>query len=277
MEVWGGNCAASKSFTMPGLDVWVWCRPCRQADTDSGDVHFLSSCASGRITRMLLADIIGHGTLFASLATDLRDLMIRNVNWPKQRRIVQETHQRLQRYSTQGAFATALISTFFAPTKSFTLCNAGHPSPLLYRASSGGWSEMKRSHQESGSDSDGELGAIGLHDYQQFETRLDYGDMVLGYSNVLTECRRANGQLLGVNGLLRQVEQIDAARPSRFVATLIARIEGAHTANLHDHDATVILCRATKRSVGWRNNLLAPFRLLRSVTDETHLNQPHLD
>jgi serine phosphatase RsbU (regulator of sigma subunit) len=196
--------------------------------------------------------------------------MIRNVNWPKQRRIVEQTQQRLEQFSTQGAFATTLISTFFAPTKSFTLCNAGHPSPLVFRAATGCWSEMKRSQTASGTHDPCELGVLELQEYQQFETHLDDGDMVLGYSNVLTECRRANGQILGVNGLLNQVEQIDAGRPANFVSSLIARIEGANAANLRDHDATVILCRAAKRRVGWRNNLLAPFRLFRSVNDETH-------
>jgi serine phosphatase RsbU (regulator of sigma subunit) len=271
-EVWGGNCAAAKTFAMPGLDVWVWCRPCRHADTDSGDVHFISSCASGRITRMLLADICGHGSMFAHLASQLRDLMIRNVNWPNQKRIVQETHQRLRGFSDHGVFATALISTFFAPTRSLALCNAGHPSPLVYRASTGAWSAMKQSPTESPADDASLLGVLDQQEYQQFETRLDDGDMVLGYSNALTECRRANGQILGVNGLLQQIEQIDASRPAKIVSTLIARLQGANAANLEGHDATALLCRATERSVGWKNNLLSPFRLFRSVTDKTQLD-----
>jgi serine phosphatase RsbU (regulator of sigma subunit) len=96
--------------------------------------------------------------------------------------------------------------------------------------------------------------------------------MVLGYSNALTECRRANGQILGVNGLLQQIEQIDASRPAKIVSTLIARLQGANAANLEGHDATALLCRATERSVGWKNNLLSPFRLFRSVTDKTQLD-----
>ncbi len=269
MEVWGGNCAAAKGFAMPGLDVWVWCRPRRHPEADSGDVHFLSSCASGRITRMLLADICGRGPTFARLASELRDLMIRNVNWPKQRRMVEDTQHRLQQFSIQGAFATALIATFFAPTRSFSLCNAGHPSPLVFRATTGSWSPMKCSATANAEERSSELGALDLDEYQQFETNLEGGDMVLGYSNVLTECRRADGNILGVSGLLGHVEQIDAARPAHFVSTLIARIEGANAANLQDHDATIILCKATNRRVGWRNNLLAPFRLFRAVSDDT--------
>ncbi len=221
---------------------------------------------------MLLADICGHGSMFARLASQLRDLMIRNVNWPKQKRIVQETHQRLQGFSDHGVFATALISTFFAPTRSFSLCNAGHPSPLVYRASTGAWSAMKQASTESTDEDASLLGVLGQQEYQQFETQLESGDMVLGYSNVLTECRRANGQILGVNGLLQQLEQIDASRPSKIVSTLIARIEGANADNLEGHDATLLLCRATERPVGWKNNLLAPFRLFRSVADKTQLD-----
>ena len=74
MEVWGGNVRVERHFQTPGLDVWISCQPEGQADA-GGDVYYLSSCASGRITRILLADVSGHGELVASTAAGLRDLM----------------------------------------------------------------------------------------------------------------------------------------------------------------------------------------------------------
>ena len=77
---------------------------------------------------------------------------------------------------------------------------------------------------------------------------------------------------LGVDGLLKAVAQIDSSRPSEMIATLIRRIREVDSPSLGDHDATVLLCRATDRPVGWRDNLLAPLRLLRSVTEKTQLD-----
>ena len=60
MEVWGGNAQTESSVSMSGLDAWVYCQPYGSADA-GGDVYYVSSCATGRITRLLVADVSGHG------------------------------------------------------------------------------------------------------------------------------------------------------------------------------------------------------------------------
>ena len=112
MEVWGGNQCVDRSFQTPGLKVWVYSRPFGQA-VGGGDVYYLSSCASGRITRMLLADVSGHGEMVSQMAVALRDLMRPNVNYIRQTRFVQAMNQQFSEFSEQGGFATALASTFF--------------------------------------------------------------------------------------------------------------------------------------------------------------------
>ena len=80
MEVWGGNQSVERSVETAGLKIWVYSRPYGKAHS-GGDVHYLSSCASGRITRMLLADVSGHGESVSQIAVALRDLMRQNVNY----------------------------------------------------------------------------------------------------------------------------------------------------------------------------------------------------
>ena len=60
MEVWGSNRAGSNGVIMPGLDAWVYSRPCSDDDA-GGDVHYVSACATGRVIRALVADVSGHG------------------------------------------------------------------------------------------------------------------------------------------------------------------------------------------------------------------------
>lgn len=272
MEVWGGNGAEEKCFAMPGLDLWVSNKPLRKSAIDGGDVHFLSSCASGRITRLLLADVCAPSSGFVQLASELRDLMMNHVNAINQTRFIHDMHQQLREFSEQGVYATGLVGTFFAPTQSFALCNAGQPSPLLYRASSSTWSIVRpNSLEASAFDDDASGGVLGAQEYQHFTTRLESGDMVLSYSNALTGCRNQKGELLGVQGLLDLVEQLDAEKPADIVSTLMTQVDGEATEQMGDNDATVILCQARDRGVGWKNNLLAPFRLFGSVADRTQL------
>src|SRR5205809_333204 len=79
MEVWGGNQIVDNGVNMPGLDAWVYSKPYGDA-AGGGDVHYVSSCATGRIMRLLVADVSGHGSAVSSVAGQLRALMRRYVN-----------------------------------------------------------------------------------------------------------------------------------------------------------------------------------------------------
>src|SRR5258706_2672840 len=87
MEVWGGNQASDNGVIMPGLDAWVVSRP-YEGDEAGGDIHYVSSCNTGRITRVLIADVSGHGQHVAKVASALRRLMRRYVNSIDQTRLV---------------------------------------------------------------------------------------------------------------------------------------------------------------------------------------------
>ena len=145
MEVCGGHGDTNSHFTRPGLDVWIRSRSQGLTEAGGDDLHLVSSCASGRITRMLLADICGFGHLFDEISGELRDLMRRNVNSVQHARLVRQLSCRLDGASRRGGFASTMVSTYFVSTRSFTLCNTGHPPPLLFRAKTGDWSIPKHS------------------------------------------------------------------------------------------------------------------------------------
>jgi hypothetical protein len=138
MEVWGGNQAVDTGVVMAGLDAWAYSKPWGE-DASGGDVHYVSSCASGRIMRMLVADVAGHGNAVAQTAIRLRQLMRRFVNHLDQRRFVAALNNEFGQLSHDGRFATAAAFTFFAPTNHLTISNAGHPPPLLWSAKTRKW------------------------------------------------------------------------------------------------------------------------------------------
>ena len=138
MEVWGGSQLTSRRVEFGGLEVWVYSKPHGEAQC-GGDVYYASSCATGRISRFLLADVAGHGNSVAATAADLRTLMRRFVNRLDQTEFVKLLNKQFVALSRAEAFATAIVTTFFAPTRRLTVCNAGHPRPLLYQAMHRTW------------------------------------------------------------------------------------------------------------------------------------------
>ena len=56
MEIWGGNRAEANAIGTPGLDLWVYSEP-YHADDRGGDVHYVSLCGGGIITRLIVTDL----------------------------------------------------------------------------------------------------------------------------------------------------------------------------------------------------------------------------
>ncbi len=268
MEVCGGSGDATRHLRRPGLDVWVQSQSRQDTTAGGGDLHLISSCASGRITRLLMADVCGFGPLFHDLATRLRETMKRNVNSIRQERSVRQMSEQLAAAAREGGFASTVISTYFAPTRSISVCNAGHPPPMLYRSGEREWSLLKSASSNSTA-SGCALGVVDPGEYQQLTTNLEAGDIVLTYSNSLTESRSPDGRTFGIAGLLDRVQKLDATMPSVMPEQLLQGIRNEHVENLNENDATIMVCQATDTPVAWKDNVLAPFRLLHSVSDRT--------
>jgi serine phosphatase RsbU (regulator of sigma subunit) len=242
MEVWGGNRAVDSGVVMAGLDAWVYSRPYGGSDT-GGDVHYVSSCATGRVTRLLVADVSGHGDAVAGIATSLRELMRRNVNYIDQTRFVRQMNREFGALSQDGNFATAIVTTFFAPTGDLTVCNAGHPPPLVYRAKTGVWSLLKAPRRSEGL-INMPLGILALTGYEQFGIRLRTGDMVLCFTDSLTESRGIDGEMLGEQGLLDVVSAIRVGDPATLISRILDAIRAKSDGNLTDDDVTALLFRS---------------------------------
>src|SRR5437764_15491293 len=110
MEVWGGNDVADRGVALAGLDVWVYCRPF-EGSAGGGDVYYVSACATGRITRLLVADVSGHGAAVSATAAQLRALMRRYVNYLDQTQFVRAMNAHFTALSADSCFATAVATT----------------------------------------------------------------------------------------------------------------------------------------------------------------------
>jgi serine phosphatase RsbU (regulator of sigma subunit) len=221
---------------------------------------------------MLLADVSGHGEMVSQTAIALRDLLRQNVNYINQTRFVQAMNRQFTELSEQGGFATAVASTFFSPTQSLSVCNAGHPPPLVFRDATSEWSELKQEQCQSSTLADIPLGISEDVSYRQFDTQLRTGDMMLSYSDAVPESLNRDGRQLGQEGMLRLVRQLGCTDPNELIPEVIQRISELADGNLEQDDATLFLCCATGGGPSLRDNLLAPFRFFGSVTDRTELS-----
>ncbi len=241
MEIWGGSAAAERTVSTPGLDLWVWSRPYQQAD-GGGDVHYVSLCGGGMITRLILADVSGHGASVADVAHSLRDLMRRNINRKSQSRLVRELNRQFAELARLRCFATAVVATYLTNRDQLTICNAGHPRPFWYRAAARQWFVVDAA-DAAGQEQLANL-PLGIDDstvYPQATLNLERGDMVFIYTDALSEAKAAGGEMLGERGLLELVRGLDASHPAATAQALAAAVDALGGGQPRDDDATFLL------------------------------------
>jgi len=266
MEVWGGNRAVEQHFHMPGLDVWLHSSP-HDDDAAGGDVYYLSSCASGRVSRWLLADVSGHGNGAAGLALRLRDLMRRHVNSVSQTEFVEAMNKEFNDFGADGNFATAVVGTFYASTRSFQLCVAGHPPPLIRRKRTGKWEIL-----EGEPNANLPLGIADGIPYRQSDFILDAGDILLAYTDGVTETRLNAGNLLDTDGLLDLLHPLDPDKPERIIEQVRGELRGRSPGPAAD-DVSLLLARADGTQESLLADVLAPLRYFGGVRDKTRFRE----
>ena len=213
MEILGGMSAKVQPVTSPGLDLWISTHPYK-AEATGGDVHYVSLCGGGISTRILLADVSGHGSHVYEYSEFLRKLIKRYINDKTQAKFMAELNKSFADYAQLSRFATAVVATYLATKKTLELCIAGHPRPLVYRAQSQEWKYLGESAKPDRNDIGITNLPLGIDDEAEFETfqfQLAPNDLLVFYTDSLTETKSPSDKFLGETGLLQIVQSLNPA------------------------------------------------------------------
>jgi len=209
-QVWGGNDVADLTVEVPGLLGWVHSRPLYPAAT-GGDVYYLAVCSKGLLSRIVLADVAGHGQVVSTTALTLRNLLRKHMNAADQSVLMQEMNEAFGRGNdpTGVQYATAAVLGYFCTTGELIFTNAGHPPPLWYHAMEKAWhwlrdeTPCREARVESVP-----LGLISGTGYLQSAVRLRPGDFLVLYTDGITESTNEAGLELGYHGILGLAESL---------------------------------------------------------------------
>ncbi len=243
MEIRGSNRAVASSLRTPGLDLWVFSQP-YHAEDRGGDVHYVSLCGGGIITRIIVADVSGHGAAVGEFSDALRDLMRRNINSKSQRRLVKALNRQFTELAQLRRFATAIVATYLATSDRLSICNAAHPRPLWFRAATRTWSLL--THESAASAQPGSNLPLGVDEetpYEQFVVHLDRGDHVVIYTDALMEAMDPAGAMLGESGLLRLIQGLDLDTPDRLGRALLGAVRDYRAGGAAEDDETLVVLR----------------------------------
>jgi len=244
-ELRGGNQRANYSAELPGMECWVSCRPLRPS-SKGGDVYYLSLCSQGAIARITLADVAGHGDVVSAAATRLRDaLREHSDDWDQTLLIRKLSDTFLNTKQSPGEYATAFVIGYSGSSGELVFTNAGHPSPMWYQAATQRWVLIEDQTEWSKSIANLPLGLIEGTPYTQTGLELAEGDMVILYTDGISEVEGVDGTQLGMKGLIELVKVLPVISPADAGSALIASIERYRGNAPAQDDETVIVLRRT--------------------------------
>jgi serine phosphatase RsbU (regulator of sigma subunit) len=229
LEVRGGNHLAAYAAELPGLAGWVSCRPL-QPSPRGGDVYYMSACSRGAMARVVLADVSGHGEAVNAAAGRLGDALRQHVDQWDQSILIRQLNDTFLKGAVRSQFATAFLASYYSGSGELLFTNAGHVPPLWYRAGAREWTLLSEFTPLSKEIIDLPLGLIAGTPYSQTAIQLEPGDLLLLYTDGISEAHDESGTQLGLERLLslaRNLPRESAAAAGKALLAAVARFRGA--------------------------------------------------
>jgi phosphoserine phosphatase RsbU/P len=241
-ELWGGNRRVARALEMPGLLGWVHASPFGD-EGSGGDVHYFSVCKNGMISRITLADVAGHGQSASTIAERLRETLRKHTDSWDQSALVREVSEVFHQDSQGIQFATAAVLGFYYETGQLLFTYAGHPPALWYRSAEASWNVLSPASPADTEVRDLPLGLIPGTPYSQNAIQLASNDILILYTDGITEAKGDTGRMLGQEGLLHLVRGLPLSSPREFGLSLISGVEAFRGSAPRRDDETVIVIR----------------------------------
>jgi sigma-B regulation protein RsbU (phosphoserine phosphatase) len=242
-ETWAGNQEDATLVELPGLTAWVYSVPVGP-DHVGGDVHYASVCPSCIVSRIALADVSGHGETVAALGEKLRELMQLYLRDLEQIALMRDLNQALREDFGEGHYATMVAVGWHGRRGLMVMTNAGHPPPLWYHGARDEWSWLETLRAaERGRVSGVPLGLLPDVTYDRLVVRPQSGDVVLLYSDGVSEATNPAGTELGRDGLIDLVRAIDTRSPEALGTGLASALRAFRGDEAPQDDQTIIILR----------------------------------
>ncbi len=166
---------------------------------EGGDLYALFSCGADIWARVVMADCVGHGFTASGVAAHVHGLVHRY-------RDIRDTAALLAALNDEFVLTeqepdlplrltTVVTATFNRETGELNYAYAAHPRMLLWRAREAHWHTLGEGLEGL------PIGFIAGEFYSQQSVRLEPVDMVMAFSDALTEVKSPDGTLLTAKGL----------------------------------------------------------------------------
>jgi sigma-B regulation protein RsbU (phosphoserine phosphatase) len=202
-----------------------------------GDIYYLSVCGADMLTRIAVADVVGHGRAVADMSQWLLDTLVARMNSAETTCVLGDLNALTVERGFQ-ALTTAAIASFYRGDWSLTFCNAGHPPILLRPRANGRWERVTLPDGRPAANLP--LAVDKDTAYAQRTIPMQSGDRVLLYTDGLIEAPGRDGAPFGLKRLERVLTASGGQSLDAMKATVLDAVR-EHTGGPLAHDDVTLL------------------------------------
>ena len=222
------------TYTAGDAEICGITRPANTVGGDFYDVLPLLDDPEGRVI-VTIGDVAGKGSpaalLMALLLAVLRTLVDEKL---EARALVARLNTQICRHSPSSRFITLFYGVYTPATGALTYVNAGQNPPLLRRADG--------SIERLG----GTGIALGMFEgstYQAVETAVGFGDLLVLYSDGITEAENPQGEPFEESGLERFLAARGGESPAELAPAILQAVEAHARDSRFTDDLTVLILK----------------------------------
>ncbi|MFA5927883.1 MAG: PP2C family protein-serine/threonine phosphatase [Candidatus Margulisiibacteriota bacterium] len=182
---------------------------------------------------IIIGDVAGHGvpaSLITILTLVLLEQLAKEEALPSI--LLLKANTIIEEYlrNTIVPFVTVFYGTYAPATRSLKYAVAGHPAPLLKR--NGQWQELSGKGVF--------LGTFSDNVYEEKELEMQSGDLLVLYTDGVTETKDQTGQLYGSERLQQAINEANSVEPSVLIEKVFKSLSG-FSADSQEDDRTLLV------------------------------------
>ena len=226
----------SGTYTSGDIDI---CGATRPANTVGGDFYDVLPLPDGRVI-LALGDVAGKGSpaalLMALLLAMLRTLVDEGL---EPQALIERLNLQIWRHSPASRFITIFYAVYNPSDGTLVYVNAGQNPPLIRRCD-GRFERLSATGVA--------LGMFDRSTYASARTRIEPGELLILYSDGITEAENPRGQPLEEVGLQAVVDTHPDATPAQLGTEIMRAVETYAQASRFGDDLTILILR--RRELG---------------------------
>lgn len=232
-EIWGGIRNCDEDVASEGLTASLY--SVASDGGKGGDIYYLSLCENNMLTRMILADVVGHGEEASKISSYIYEAIKLHMNDTAGDEFLSELNRTALKIGLD-ALTTVVMAAFYKVNGTLFFANAGHPLPLIKQKDKSNWLELKLTKGVN----DPVIG-YSQANYTQRAIRVNSGDCLFLYSDGLIEANNKEKELFGVRRLKELLKQHPNVPPSELKHIIIDKIHRYSGGSLNHDDVTVMI------------------------------------